>query len=260
MSGQGKRASAACSTEAGCEQPSASKQQKTEAADWCADCWAAPSDACLGGHWLVDTDTAEKDAQAKLALLRREEAWVQTRLAALAEARALTAPVLKAHVRSVDQGDDDSFGWFVDGGDVRIALAVNKSLSAEDRRAICEALNHLRVDYVTDKTESVMVYGVLGARGVAAMQGVLPKLADCPEGQAVRRGAVLLVGGRRLEVHFRDTCGRHGAKLFGQVQSGLAQMEGHGCDPRTCRGLDMECYCVSGHAGGTNLSRVEFVA
>lgn len=183
---------------------------------------------------------------------------VQKRLNALADARALQGPVLKA---TVEENCDDS--WSIEGGDIRIAIAT--SLTKKEKKAICKELEGLDVDYEADDHDAISAYGKVD---VAALQGVMNKLPDCVAGQGAPRGVVLLSGTGRLEVFFKEQPSRRveGFKMFGQVKSerDLRALEGSGCalnvceDERYGRGYS-NCFCQTGNTESTTLNDVEFL-
>ncbi|XP_034248969.1 uncharacterized protein LOC117649894 [Thrips palmi] len=199
---------------------------------------------------------ADNSSGAEEAVLKR----LQKRLKALAGARALQGPVLKA---TVEENCDDS--WYIAGGDIRIGIAA--SLTSKEKKAVCEALEGLDVDYEVDDDdkEAVAAYGDVD---VTALQGVMAKLPDCAAGQGVPRGAVLISGKGRLEVFFQEQPSRevHGFKMFGQVKSegDLHALEGAGCrlnvceDERYGRGYS-DCFCQTGNTQSTTLNDAEFL-
>lgn len=233
-------------------------------AEWCADCWAEARDGCGGGgHCLLAWDAAEEHAQATLTAAHKEMARQQARLDALADARALRSPVLTASVPN-SEGNED--GWMVEGGEIQIALTATKTLTAEDKAAICAALEDLEMQYEMDHFVSTMAYGHVDD---GALDGILAKLPACVEGQVARKGAVLLRGGQ-LEVYFRDTplCGDRDARVFGHVQHGVDDMKAKGCDGKShgwggwrddgCRSRSVDCFCREGFSGTSTLSDVQF--
>lgn len=246
------------------------------------DCRAAVLDACRGAHRLLDREEAVKDAQAKMATAQtklqaaratykaaltaaqRETAQQQAQLDALAKARELTSPVLKARVAKCEPYDAD--GWRVEGGDIHIAMAATQTLTDEEQKAVCEALQDLEVEYELDKTDCVVASGGLA---VGALDVIKDKLPDCVQGQTARKGDVLLSALGQLEVYFVDmpSKGGPGVKMFGRVLSGLDALEGTGCDGdpdydmgEECLSGAATCFCRTGDASLTTISDFKFEA
>ncbi|XP_034231209.1 uncharacterized protein LOC117639542 [Thrips palmi] len=261
MPGTGKRAHAADSSEAGNEQAPASKQQRTDSANWCVDCWAPPKDACRGDHSLLDRTAAERDLQEQLTAVRTELTKLQARLDALGKARLLDGPVLLA---SIDESDGSFDGWIVQGGDIRIALASNLCLTGEDKEKILEALGGVGVEYDVDGNQSVMAHCE-----VDDLDGLLDKFPDLVVGQEVRDGDVLLNAKRlRLEVYFKGTeVKESGSKQFGAVKDGLKALQAEGCPSdgsyasvkdECCSGGEENCFCMTRRPGSSYLYAVKF--
>ncbi|XP_034236409.1 uncharacterized protein LOC117642391 isoform X3 [Thrips palmi] len=64
---------------------------ESSTADWCTDCWAHVTDACLEGHRLLDAQTAVEQERAHLESLLQQVERAQARVvaaAAAAEARS----------------------------------------------------------------------------------------------------------------------------------------------------------------------------
>lgn len=222
--------------------------------DWCADCWAVAEDACRGGHWVLDRGAAEEGARAEFAAATLEVARLQLRLDSLAEARTLGNPVLKGRVAG-----RDSDGYHIPGGAIRIALAATQSLTARLKRAICEQLTFMDLDFSGSNA-----FGYVDLSALSGLRDTLPDCLDC--GQETREGTVTLDRRGLLQVHLRKTKKVNsgpdwdrGLKVFGYVQSGLDGMIGSGCSG-DCGGYDRSCYCNTGEKGSTTLDNVKFEA
>ncbi|XP_034255402.1 uncharacterized protein LOC117653679 [Thrips palmi] len=241
--------------------PSSSNLQRMGPRDWCVDCWCEPRDACRAEkHALQDFDGARKGALAEAEALERVLARVRARRHALTEGRAraglrpLSLPVVQAFCPG---GGDCGFEFR--GGDVSITLSVTKTLSAEDKRALCAALEDVQLKFDGET-------GVFTSEcGLDVGDGVVGKLQDSEDGQELPAGTVLLVDGS-LQVHLqaaRHTVSDAGrAKVFGHVTAGLRSLEGRGCQGE-CFGMEgPDCYCVSGliWENTTSLNRIKFDA
>ncbi|XP_034246746.1 uncharacterized protein LOC117648360 [Thrips palmi] len=253
----------------------AGQQQKTASADWCADCWAAAKDACHGAHRLLDIAVAEEEATAEFTAAKQEVSRTrselvaatqeaerkQSRLDALVDASVLESPVIKVRIDEVSLP-----GWYVAGGHMHIGLAATKPLTAADKRAICEALAGLEMEYHTQGTERTIAYGY--AKVTDPLKGAMEKLCDYVEGQQLREGTVLLGADGQLEVFFPSSkqlpcvnvwVSCLGTKVLGLVQTGLSILEGEACiGVSHCGGDDGDCFCERRDANCT-LSEVEFV-
>lgn len=169
-----------------------------------------------------------------------------------ASAAKVPLPVLKTHVSNVDD-----LSWAVDGGDFEIELATS-SLTAQDKEAICEALEDLEICFKTTKrkkkwgqstppksTTPDFAYGDLDMGPLGALMEALP---SCAKRKPVPAETVVLTEAGRLMFFFDEMPSRFGlrAKVFGHVVGGMDAMEGRGCPG------DADC-----HATGKAWNRFE---